>query len=175
MRLHPNTSLRGYACSISSRSGICGTNVEPPDTDDSIATVSRTLGRLNQTDARLKTPSPGATSDWPRAARIFSRDGERSMQLHDDAYWFSGVRFNVPVPLPVAPGQQACWERPEAPQPRDRQKLLAKQVLHLLPSVAARKRGSAVGSRDPMGLLPGGGTPRDALPSGYARGKSEFS
>ena len=56
-------------------------------------------------------------------------------------------------PLP----EQACWGRPEAPQPRDQQKLLAKQVLHNSPLGPVRMRGSAVGSQGPSGIAPAAG------------------
>jgi hypothetical protein len=59
LRLHPNPSLREYACAgYGRRSGPAG-----PDADFAFATVSRAWGRLNQIDARQLGPGPGATSD----------------------------------------------------------------------------------------------------------------
>lgn len=67
VRLHPYTSLRGYVCCISSRSSSFGLTL-----NILLRPSRRRRGRLIQADARLRRSSPSGTSDWPRAAGIFS-------------------------------------------------------------------------------------------------------
>jgi len=79
------------ACS-GSRSGQLG-----PDTEYSVATVSRTLGRLNQEYARQGMPSPWGGSDWPCVYEgILHQEGEPMQPPILSLLFLLFVRFAVP-------------------------------------------------------------------------------
>ena len=85
VRLHPYTSLRGYVCCISSRSGSFGL------TPNILLRPSRRhQGRLIQIDARLLRSSPSDVSDWPCAAGIFL-----PMRREIDATTLRGIKGGI--------------------------------------------------------------------------------